>query len=98
MIRSLVQHAILETHAKNAQNFAVDELVALELHIRLKDAHMIICVALINGRHATELFMVPRVLLLVRLDDFLYGEEKKLRNLVLSIKHDNERLMGDDCW
>lgn len=76
MIRCLVQHAILESHAKNHENVVVDELIALELLVGLEYASLILGLALVDGRDATELLMVPRVLLLVRRYNFFCGCEK----------------------
>lgn len=44
-------------------------LVPLELVVGLEEAHRIIGVALVDGRNAAELLVVPRVGLAVRLDD-----------------------------
>lgn len=68
-IRTLVQHAVLEPLTKDAQHLVVDQTVPLELLIRLEFAHQVIRVALVDGGHTPELLVVPRVLVLIRLDD-----------------------------
>lgn len=76
MIWSLVQHAVLKAHTKDGEDVVVDSLVALELLVGLEQAHRVVGVALVDGRHTTELLVVPRILFTVRLDDFFCGVEK----------------------
>lgn len=63
MIRRLVQDAVLEAFSHDVQNLILDQLVALELLVGFEVAHVVVGVALIDGRHATELLMVPRIFL-----------------------------------
>lgn len=76
VIWCLVQHAILESHAKNHENVVVDELIALELLVGLEYARLVLGLALVDCRDATELLMVPRVLFLIRRYNFFCGREK----------------------
>lgn len=81
VVRSLVQHAIFKSEAKDRDDLVLNVLIALELDVGFEYTDVIISVALINGRNSSELFMIPRILLTIRLDDFFYGaDEKKLRN------------------
>lgn len=66
MVRSLVQHTILKSCTKDAQNFVVHPFIPFKLLIRLKNADIVIGEALINGGHTTELLMIPRVHFLIR--------------------------------
>jgi uncharacterized protein (UPF0548 family) len=76
VVWSLIQHAVLETHSQDGQDVVVDGLVALELLIGLEQANRVVRVALIDGRDAAELLVVPWILFTIRLDDFFYGMEK----------------------
>lgn len=64
MIRCFVQDAILEALSHDVQNLVIDQLVALVLLVGFEDAYVVVGVALIDGRHATELLMIPRIFLL----------------------------------
>lgn len=77
MIRSLVQHAIFKSVTKNRDDLVLNCLVALELNVGFEYANLVVCVALINRRNSSELFMIPRILFTIRLDDFFYGAGEK---------------------
>lgn len=71
MIRSLIQNTIFKSLPQDVDDLAVDELVALELVIRLKDTHKIVGVTCIDSWNTAHLLVIPWILLLVRLDDRL---------------------------
>lgn len=71
---ALVQDAVLVAVAQNAEDLVVDFLVALELLVRLEVAGRVVRVALVDAGHATELLVIPRIVLLVRRNDRLCVE------------------------
>jgi hypothetical protein len=92
MIRRLVQDAVLESLSQDAQDRVVDEFVASPLLVGFEHTHLVVDVALVDGGNATELFVVPRILLAVWLDDFFYGTRRKLRNFNFHVDLVGERL------
>lgn len=75
-VGALVQHTVLESLAEDAQHFIVHQAIPLELLVRLELADEVIRVALVDGGHSAELLVVPRVLLLVWLDDGFWGQDE----------------------
>lgn len=78
MIGCLVQHAVLEALPQNAEDLVFDHFVTPELLVRFEHAHRIVLVALVDGRYAPIVLVVPRVRLLIgRHNGFWQNGEKK---------------------
>lgn len=72
MIWGLVEYTVFESLTQNAQDFVVDHLVTLKLLVGFEFADGIVCVTLVDGRHSTQLLVVPWVMRLVRCYDTFY--------------------------
>lgn len=68
-VRCLIQYTILKSLSHNMHNTILNQFVTTKLLLGFVAAHQIIFVAFIQTGYATQFLMIPRVLLLVGLDN-----------------------------